>query len=150
MALAERAVSINPNSAFVWRCTGYGLMFIGEAERAVEHFQRTLLLSPRDPRAYDAVNGLGYALVQLGRHQEACALLRQAAHQNPEYAPAWRGMTSALAMANRLDEARSALAKTMELDPNFSLLSITKRLGFTPRVRAGSLFEGWRRAGVTA
>ncbi len=146
--LAERAVSINPNSAFAWRCTGYAFLFIGEAERAVEHFERTLRLSPRDPRAYDAVNGLGYALVQLARESQASALFRQAIHQNAAFAPAWRGLTSALAMADRSDEAKHALARTMELDPNFSLESITRRLGFSERVRAGRLFEGWRRAGV--
>ena len=36
----------------------------------------------------------------------------------------------------------------MELDPNFSLQSITKRLGFSERVRAGPLFGGWKLAGV--
>jgi TolB-like protein len=148
IALAERSVSANPNSAFAWRCTGYALMFIGEAERAVEHFQRTLRLSPRDPRAYDAVTGLAFALVQLGRDAEAIGLFRQAIHQNSGFAPAWRGLTSALAMAGQSDESRHALAKTMELDPNFSLQSITKRLGFSDRVRKGRLFEGWRRAGV--
>jgi TolB-like protein/cytochrome c-type biogenesis protein CcmH/NrfG len=148
IALVERAVSSNPNSAFAWRCTGYALMFIGEAERALEHFQRTLRLSPRDPRAYDAVSGRAFALVQLGREGEAVGLFREAIQQNPEYAPAWRGLTSALALAGQRSEARRALSRIMELDPNFSLQSITKRLGFSERVRAGRLFEGWKRAGV--
>jgi TolB-like protein/Flp pilus assembly protein TadD len=146
--LAERAVSSNPNSAFAWRCTGYAMMVIGEAERAVEHFERTLRLSPRDPRAYDAMNGLAYALVQLAHDSHAFVLFRQAIHHNPAYAPAWRGLTAALAMTDQLEEATGALARTMELDPNFSLQSITKRLGFSERVRTGRLFEGWRRAGV--
>ena len=62
IALVERAVSSNPNSAFAWRCTGYARVFIGEAVEAVEHFQRTLRLSPRDPRAYDAVSGLAFGV----------------------------------------------------------------------------------------
>jgi TolB-like protein/tetratricopeptide (TPR) repeat protein len=148
IALVERAVASNPNSAFAWRCTGYALMFIGEAGRAVEHFQRTLRLSPRDPRAYDAVSGLAYAMVQLGREGEAIGLFRAAIRQNSEYAPAWRGLTSALALAGQGDEAERALNRIMDLDPNFSLQSITKRLGYSERVRAGRLFEGWRRAGV--
>jgi tetratricopeptide (TPR) repeat protein len=148
IALAERAVSLNPNSAFAWRCTGYGLMFVGEAERAVQDFEHTLRLSPRDPRTYDATSGLAYALVQLGREAEAIGLFRQAIRQNANFASAWRGFTSALAMAGQLDEARRALKRTMELDPAFSLDSITERLGFGEKVRNGRLFEGWRRAGV--
>jgi len=147
IALAERAVSSNPNSAFDWRCTGYALMIIGESERAVEHFERTLRLSPRDPRAYDAVSGLALALVQLGHDTRAVELFREAIRQNPGFAPAWRGMTSALAMADQREEAERALERTM-LDPQFSLHSITKRLGFSKRVQVGRLFEGWRRAGV--
>jgi hypothetical protein len=36
----------------------------------------------------------------------------------------------------------------MDLDPAFSLDSITARLGFSEKVRQARLFEGWRRAGV--
>jgi TolB-like protein len=146
--LAARAVATNPNSAFAWRCTGWALVFAGEAERAVEHFRRNLRLSPRDPRAYDALSGLAFALVQLGRDAEAIALFRQAILQNPGFAPGWRGLTSALAMAGQLDEAKRALTRTLELDPPFTIQSITARLGFSDGARNGRLFEGWRRAGV--
>lgn len=87
-------------------------------------------------------------MVQLGRDTEAIGLFRDAIRQNVEFAPAWRGLTSALAMAGRREEAERALNRVMELDPNFSLQSITKRLDFSESVRAGRLFEGWRRAGV--
>jgi len=148
IALAARAVATNPNSAFAWRCTGWALVFAGEAERAVEHFRRTLRLSPRDPRAYDALSGLAFALVQVDRDAEAISLFRQAILQNPGFAPGWRGLTSALAMVGQLDEAKRALTRTLELDPTFTLQSITARLGLNDRVRNGRLFEGWRRAGV--
>lgn len=148
ISLAERAVSLNPNSTFAWRCTGYVFMLAGRAEQAIANFERALLLSPRDPRAHDAKNGQAYALVQLGRNDEAIPLFREAIQQNSEFAPAWRGLTAALAMAGQSEEARRALEKTMELDPAFSLESITIRLGFSEKVRQGLLFEGWRRAGV--
>ena len=148
IALGERAVAANPNSAFAWRCTGWALMLAGEAERAVDHFRHTLRLSPRDPRAYDALSGLAFALVQLDHDAEAIALCRQAIRQNPSFAPAWRGLTSALAMAGQIDEARRTLTRTLELDPPFTLQSINARLGFSDRARNGRLFEGWRRAGV--
>ena len=105
-------------------------------------------LSPRDPRAYDALSGLAFALVQVDRDAEAISLFRQAILQNPGFAPGWRGLTSALAMVGQLDEAKRALTRTLELDPTFTLQSITARLGLNDRVRNGRLFEGWRRAGV--
>ena len=43
---------------------------------------------------------------------------------------------------------RRALARTMELDPAFSLQSITVRLGFSKEVQQGRLFEGWRHGGA--
>jgi hypothetical protein len=79
---------------------------------------------------------LAFALVQLGR-SDAISLFWQAIRQKPEFAPAWRGLTATLAMAGQDDEARRALAKTMELDPGFSLQAITVRLGYNARGAIG-------------
>lgn len=147
MALAARAVTLNPNSTFVWRCAGYAYMFAAQAERAVLHFERALLLSPRDPRSYDALNGLAFSLVQLGRDAEAIEAARAALQQNPDFAPAWRSLTSALALSGQLEEARRTLERTMQLDPAFTLDAMSIRLGFSEPAKA-RLYEGWRRAGV--
>jgi hypothetical protein len=57
IALAERAVVINPNLTFVWRRAGT-LTCLRHRRSGRCGFERTLLLSPRDPRAHDALNGL--------------------------------------------------------------------------------------------
>ena len=145
--LAERAVALNSNSTFVWRCAGYAYMYAAQAERAVLHFEQALRLSPRDPRSYDAVNGLAFALIQLGRDAEAIESARTALRQNPDFAPAWRSLTAALALSGQLEEARRALARTMQLDPAFSIDGMTVRLGFSEPART-RLYEGWRQAGA--
>ena len=147
IALAERAVGLNPNSTFVWRCAGYAYMYAAQAERAVLHFEQALLLSPRDPRSYDALNGLAFALIQLGRDAEAIEASRTALRQNADFAPAWRSLTSALALSGQMEEARAALARTMQLDPAFSIDGMTVRLGFSEPART-RLYEGWRQAGA--
>lgn len=147
IALAERAVSLNPNSAFAWRCTAYALMLSGEPHKAVEHCQHALRLSPRDPRAYDALTALALAKVQLGEDEDAISAARSALQQNPEWVGAWRVLTAALALSGRLKEARGTLRTTIGLDPTFSRASIGTRLGFSEKAR-DRLFKGWALAGA--
>jgi hypothetical protein len=58
IAFAERAVVINSNLTFVWRCAGLRSHVCSTGGAGGVHFERALLLSPRDPRAHDALNGL--------------------------------------------------------------------------------------------
>ena len=90
----------------------------------------------------------GLALVQLGRDAEARGLFRQGYPAKSELRVSLAWLHLRLAMVGQLDEARRALQRTMDLDPAFSLDSITARLGFSEKVRQARLFEGWRRAGV--
>ena len=45
MTLAERAVAINPNSAFAWRNSGFAFAFGGVPDKALAHFERAMRLS---------------------------------------------------------------------------------------------------------
>lgn len=148
MALAEQAVSVNPNSAFAWRHSGFAYILSGEPEKALVHFERALRLSPRAPRAHDSLHGMGLAFIQLGRDPEAISVARKSIQQNANFAASWRTLTAALALSGQIEEARKALARVFELDPGCSLDSISIRFGFSEKARA-RLFEGLRRAGMS-
>ena len=146
-SLAERAMAINPNSAEVWRYSGFVFLYIGEGERAFDYFQRALRLSPRDAGAYDSLSGLALALIQLQRDQEAVAAARQALQLNPKYTTSWRAFAAALALAGRLDEAKGAAHRLLELDPTCSIATIEARYGHSQRASV-RYYEGLRRAGL--
>ena len=63
----EQAVAMNPSSAFAWGQSGWELVYAGCPEQALSHFQRTLRLNPRDPRARNYLSGMVLALIQLER-----------------------------------------------------------------------------------
>ena len=147
ISLAEQAVAINPNSAFAWGQSGWGLVYAGRSEKALMHFERALRLSPRDTRAYYCLSGMALALIQLERDVDAVATARKAIQHNPNYAGAWRMLTAGLALAGHLDEARTALRQLLELDPTCSLETIYLRFGHTEKART-RYFEGLRKVGM--
>lgn len=146
ISLAAQAVAMNPSSAFAWGQSGWGLVYAGCPEQALLHFQRTLRLNPRDPRARNYLSGMVLALIQLERDTEAVAMARKAVQHCPSGAGPWCVLTGSLALTGQLDEARVALGSLLELDPNCSLNSCL-RFGFSERAR-GRYFEGLRRAGM--
>jgi TolB-like protein/tetratricopeptide (TPR) repeat protein len=147
IVLATRAVSVNPNSAYAWRNTGHALVTCGVPEEAVTHFGRALRLDPRDPNGHDTVHGMALALIQLGRDAEAVTFARRAVQQNPNIAPSWRTLASALAMSGQLDEARAALRQMLVLDPACTVQTMARRVGYSETTGA-RIFAGWRKAGM--
>jgi TolB-like protein/class 3 adenylate cyclase len=72
--MVEQAVTLNPNLAIAWYSRGWVSLMCGEAERAIESFERMIRLSPLDPLRGSAWNGSSFALFQLGRYQQGCEI----------------------------------------------------------------------------
>jgi tetratricopeptide (TPR) repeat protein len=147
MSLAEQAVAINSNSAYAWRNSGFAFAFSGRSEQALTYFERALRLNPLDPRAHDTLIGMALALIQLERDEQAIATARKAIQQRPTFAAAWRMLAAGLALAGRLDEARAALRRVLELDPTCSLATMYLRFGHSEKARA-RFYDGLRKAGM--
>jgi tetratricopeptide (TPR) repeat protein len=84
MALADRALSINPNFARGWFISGYIRMWAGDLDLAVSHGETALRLSPRG-RVGVGFNLIGAALFFSRRFEEAI----------PKFLLAIRGTTAA-------------------------------------------------------
>ena len=72
MALAERAVNLNPNVAMAWGVLGWIRNLLGEPERALEAFDRAARLNPLDriTLVTQILPGTCLAFFLLGRHDE--------------------------------------------------------------------------------
>ena len=77
-ALAEQAVSLNPNQALGWSASGWIKRSLGRHELAIEHFNRALQLSPFDMFNGGILTGLAWAHFLLGQHDEARLVLQKA------------------------------------------------------------------------
>ena len=82
LAVADRALALNPSFARGWHVSGLLRMWAGEFDRAIEHVQTSLRLSPR-VRAGWAQSVMGGAHFFARRFDQAAAELRLAVQEEP-------------------------------------------------------------------
>jgi adenylate cyclase len=143
--MADRAVVLNPNSYLAWHSRGHVYRVAGQPEEAVRSYERAMRINPVDPRQYSGVVGMGLALIELRRFDEAIVAGKKAQRQNPSYAPAHRCIASAFAHLGRDAEAREAAARALEFDPAFTISRWIARGG---QSNMKLLTEGLRKAGL--
>ena len=102
-------------------------------------------MSPIDPLLHQLLVGMGVALIELGRFDEAIVAAKKAQRQNPSYSSACRCLASAFAHLGRDVEAREAAARLLELDPAFTISSWIARGG---QSNTKLTIEGLRKAGL--
>jgi Flp pilus assembly protein TadD len=95
------------------------LAWAGEAERAIEWSERGMRLSPLDPWAFAAFDAQALSHFYLGRYQNAAQAAYQSVHANPTHSITYVQLAAALARLGRLEEARAAAARVLELHPTF-------------------------------
>jgi adenylate cyclase len=143
--MADRAVALNPNSFTAWNCRGWVYRSAGLPDEAVRSFERAIPMSPIDPLLHATFVGMGYALIELRRFDEAIVAGKKARRQNSSYVGAYRCLASAFAHFGRDAEAREAAARLLEVDPNFTISTFIARGG---QSNAKLLIEGLRKAGL--
>jgi adenylate cyclase len=102
-------------------------------------------MSPVDPVLHVVFTGMGMALIELGRFDEAVEAGKKAQRQNPSYSSAYRCLASAYAHLGRDAESREAAAHLLEIDPAFTISAWLARGG---QSSAKLLAEGLRKAGL--
>jgi adenylate cyclase len=143
--MADRAVTLNPNSYWAWSTRGWVYRNAGLLEEAVRSFERGIRMNPVDPTLHRTFVGLGAAFIELGRFDEAIVAGKKAQRQNPSYAAAYRCLASAFAHLGRDAEAREVAAHVLEFDPAFTISAWIARGG---QSNAKLLIEGLRKAGL--
>jgi len=115
----EAALSISPSSALTYILGSVILGWGGEAERAIEWSERGMRLSPLDPWAFAAYDAQAMGHFRLGRYDKAAHAAYKSVHANPAHSITYVQLTAALAKLGRLEEAKAAAAKVLELHPTF-------------------------------
>jgi adenylate cyclase len=143
--MADRAVALNPNSFLAWNCRGWVYEIVGLPEEAVRSFERSIRMSPVDQRLKFTLVGMGLALVELRRFDDAIVAAKKALHQNSFHPGAYRCLASAFAHLGRDAEAREAAARVLEVDPAFTISAWIARGG---QSHSKLIIEGLRKAGL--
>ena len=142
--LADRAVALNPNSYWAWGDRGLVCRIAGLWEEAVRSLERAIRVSPVDPLLHLTFGGMGQALIELRRFDEAIVAGKKALRLNPSYSGGYRCLASAFAHLGRDAEAREAAARVLEFDPAFTISAFSAR---GAQKNAKLLIEGLRKAG---
>jgi adenylate cyclase len=145
--IADRAVTLNPNSCHAWSCRGWVYKVAGQPEEAIRSFERAMRMSPVDPQQFTALTGMGFAFIELRRFDEAIIAGKKALRHNPWYPGPYRCLASAFAHLGRDAEAREAAARVLKIDPAFTISAWIARSQLSKNAKL--MIEGFRKAGLT-
>jgi tetratricopeptide (TPR) repeat protein len=118
-AALEAALAVSPSSALTYIAGGVIFGWAGEAERAIEWGERAMRLSPFDPWVWSAYHALTLGHFHRGRYEEAAKAAHKAVQFNPGHSISYMLLAAPLAKLGRLQEARAAAARVLELQPAF-------------------------------
>lgn len=143
----EAALAISPSSALTYILGSVMLAWGGEAERAIEWSERGMRLSPLDPWAFAAFDAQAMGHFHLGRYDKAAQAAYKSVHANPAHSITYVQLAAALAGLGRMDEAKAAAAKVLELHPTFRYSRQFAGVGCAPAL-AAAMGEALRTVGL--
>lgn len=147
-ALIDRALALDPNLGAAWHLSGWVRVSLGKADIAVEHIERAIRLSPHDPIMFIMQNGTAAAHFLAGRYDESSAWSERALREHSNYTPALRMAAASHWCAQRHVEARRAMARMREIDPDLRIANLADFVPFRDSSVIARYEESLRNAGL--
>ena len=147
---AQRAIEINPSFALGHHCLAGARFLNGEHDEAAEAAEMAIRISPNDPWLFLFLGVLSASHYMRRDDQRALETVSFAVRRFPWYASTHRWHAVASAQAGRLDEARSALDKFLELSPDYTLEIARHSYPFRRESDLAHYLDGLRKAGLAA
>jgi len=135
-AAFDAALAVSPSSALTYILGSAIHAWGGQAERAIEWGERGLRLSPLDP--WRATTFIAFAIghFQRERYEASAAAGRSAVQSSPGFSISYVLLAAALAKLARLEEAKAAAARALELQPTFRYRRHFVAIGCAPELAA--------------
>ena len=151
----ETVIARNPGEPLFYKEMGLNRLYLGETQEAAEWFRRADEIAPRDPDRWTWLQGLGRALMQLGRDAEAVDSLTQAMDSNPSYLRGKAWLAAAEALAGDVERAGLHLAEYTAIEPEMTVRRFAAERSSVPldavspvyRRESERILEGLRLAG---
>jgi len=116
IGLVDRALALNPSFARAWFLSGLLRLFAGQFERAIEHVETSLRLSPRESVG-TPLWLVGEAYFFKRQFEKAESKLLLSIQDHPGSPPAYRTLAACYAYMGRLDDARGIVSRLRALTP---------------------------------
>jgi adenylate cyclase len=148
IAEAEKAVSLEPNSAYAYHALGTVLVYAGRPEEAIPFFKKSGRLSPIPVDGMTLVmQGMAYR--QLGQYEEAVASFKKAIQlYGADDIFAHVLLAATYASMGREQEAHAEAAEVLRIDPTFSGESTARRLPYKDQKVIDDYVSALRKAGL--
>ena len=142
----DRAIQLDPNSAFALNSRGTLAIYLGQPEAAIPHLERAMLLDPAVSQQY--LHFLGVAHLLLGHYETAAAMFRERVLLSPQTDFSRSMLASALGHLGEVDEARRVWADLMRINPRYSFAEHIGRMPFKDPSFATGISRGLVAAGI--
>ncbi len=128
-ALVHVQGAVEEGVAAINHVSGWTNIYVGDPDKAVEHFARAMRLNPLDPIFQRMQTGTVAAHLLAGRYEQASLFARAALQQHPNDMPLLRVAAASDALAGKMTEAKNVVARICQLDPT---LRLSKAVEFAP------------------
>jgi adenylate cyclase len=137
---ANAGLAINPNSALLYGGRSVAEIYLGRFEPAKTDAEQAMRLSPRDPRTGLWHGYIGLAEFGQGHDDAAIAEYRRALDAGYRSSVTYLRLGAALALQGKMEEAKTAVAEALRLNPSHTVKQLIETQPNLPR-----LFEGLRK-----
>jgi adenylate cyclase len=147
VSACRRALELNPNFSMAEAWLSIALSWRGDYEEAAVHAETATRLSPRDIMS---VGNFAHTCTEFGagRYESCIEWAGKTLQSTPEFPAPWRYLTASLAHLDRMDEARVAKDRLVELMPYENLKLVRAALPSENLDRMERFVEGLRKAGL--
>ena len=146
IAECQQAVELNPNSATARTFYGLALNLMGRFEEAVHELEQGVRLDPFSSSF--SLRSLALAYCNVGRSEEAIEICKKAIQKAPDDLIARIIFIQAYSLAGQQEEAQKEAEEVLRINPNFSLESYAKTLGYKNQAYTDRVIATLRAAGL--
>ena len=146
IAEAERAMALEPGSAYPYGQIASYLTWSGRYRDAIPYYRKAFRLSPRPMPIWLFSMAAGY--IAMGQYEEAIKILKGIAEKQPDQLVAHTGLVSAYMLSGRENEAKREAAEVLRIDPGFSVDRMFDNLPFRDQSEMNRRKEALRKAGL--
>jgi len=144
----NRARELNPNIAFVSFLVGSSLSICGDPEEGLVCIEDAIRVSPGDPGAFFFYTSAALSHLMCGRPAEACRLATRSAGIYAGWDTTYRVLAPALVQLGRMDEARAAVVRLLELAPIMTVSRLRAQWPIRDPLTLSTILDGLRSAGL--
>ena len=126
--LLERAVSLDPNSAWAWIRLGWTKCYSELPAEAIDHFETALRLSPYDPMNFNCHIGIGTAYAMSHEFENAILYFERGLNENAEAIWAYRQLVPAYMETGRTEDAENGVRLLRQTYPELTATKIREAM----------------------